>query len=143
MINKSKLSPNNNLHGFTLKVISFTCNAFSILIHLLCTVGRIFSGIRLSSIITVLLIASTSSKQVSWMTPLSLGKRKKSHGARSNEQGGCSSTTIFLAKNYGNKHCELVHYCGEVATICLVTTLVSFCALSKANATGFLCRLAD
>ena len=40
------------------------------------------------------------SKRVPLMIPLSLGKEKKSHGARSGEQGGCCSTAMcFSARN--------------------------------------------
>ena len=40
------------------------------------------------------------------------------------------------------RRCELVHCRGEAATICPATTLVSSRALSEANITGSLCRLA-
>ena len=43
----------------------------------------------------------------------------------------------------GSGHCEQVHCRGEAATICLATALVSSRALSKANAAGVVCRLAD
>ena len=55
------------------------------------------SGMPLSSVVTALLMASTPSKWVPLMIPLSLGKRRKSHGARSCEQGGFSSTVMFFS----------------------------------------------
>ena len=45
------------------------------------------SGMPLSSVVTALLMASTPSKRIPLMLPLSLGKRKKSHGARSGKIG--------------------------------------------------------
>ena len=41
------------------------------------------------------------------------------------------------------RHCEQAHCCGEAATICLTTTLVSCCTRSEAYAARSLRRLVD
>ena len=97
-------------------------------------------------------MASVPSKWVTLIIPLSLWKRKRSHRARSGEQGGCSSTVMFFPARWCSSrpgtagcsgHWEQVHCRGEAATICPATTLVSSCALNEAKAAGSLCRLAD
>ena len=108
-------------------------------------------------LVTALLMASTPSKQVPLMIPLSLGKRK-SHMEQAGDWGKkkvtwnkqvnrevvpvwqCSSQPGTAG---GSGRCAQVCCHGEAATICPATTLVSSHALTEANAKGSLCRLAD
>ena len=78
--------------------------------------------------------------------PLQLGEQKKNHAKQDQvnrevvpvQQCSSWAETAGSAGCYGQVHC-----CGEAATICPTTTLVSSRALSEAIAAGSLCRLAD
>ena len=132
-------------NGFPFKVIPSSLMHFSILLcHASMHCWKDSSGMPLSSAVTALLMASTPSKRVPLMIPLSLGKRK-SHTEQDQVNRKivpvrrCSSQpgTAGCAGRFEQGHC-----CGEAATICPATTLVSSRALSEANITGSLCRLA-
>jgi hypothetical protein len=65
----------------------------------------------LNSSVVVFFTSVTDAKRVPLSTDLTLGKRKKSHGARSGEYGGCSSTAIcFSAKKLLHRE-SCVHWC--------------------------------
>ena len=63
--------------------------AFSTIQNIL---GRHFLRSFLSSVVAAILMESMSEKRVPFRTDLILGKRKKSHGARSGEYGECSKS---------------------------------------------------
>ena len=97
------------------------------------------SGMLLSSVITALLMASTPSKWVPLVIPLSLGKRNNIRWIGRLFPYG----DVLLGQELWAGHCEQVHCRGEAATICPATTHVSSRALSEAKGAGSLCRLAD
>ena len=72
---------------------------------------KAFSGIFLSSVVAAILMESMPEKWVSFRTDLILGKRKKSHGARS-AWGGVPKLQCFFLQETDKYSglCEQEHY---------------------------------